>query len=203
MADKDISIPPELFCYGLDGVPGEFSQFVSSIDDNLRLSRGASSHTGPAIFRIDAVKVLAGQLYFEMVNQRNVKDSYPSQSKPRKLKLSLDTASVTYMLLAYCAHWKKTPPPELLWLIFEALGLKEGNPSPELEGKLGLAVGVEDKKAWLKAAALDGEADAQKKPLDQTVLARQTGISEKTLRRWRATRQYQSRRNFCAYIFNK
>jgi hypothetical protein len=52
--------------------------------------------------------------------------------------------------------------------MFEALDLKEGRPAREIEQLFQVAVGIKNMKAFFRASALDGEADAKGEKIDAT-----------------------------------
>jgi hypothetical protein len=157
--------PPSLIGYGRDGIPQEFFTLVSQANNDVRSERGESTVSGDIEFLGEAVDRLCHETLAQLERERALfaaaKRPAPSRSKPERPKLSTSIACMTYMLHAYCAHWRKPSPVSLLWLTFEAFGLQEQRPSAELTTRMEIGPPVDDKMAWLNAAALDGEADAR------------------------------------------
>ncbi len=185
-----------LFPWGREGVPGEIEQYIRQIGTAARLDRGEDvSGVQNTSYSEIGVEQLADSLLADLRSDR-------SEARGKKAhfpKLSHEIASWCFMLHAYCAKHKAPAPQKLLWLTFEALSLKEGQPSRALERNLGLPENISNLSAYLDAAALDGEADAAGAPISLLALEKRTGISRQTLRRWREMRTYQQRRKVVAW----
>ncbi len=180
---------PNLIGWGRGGVPGELSSFLNSLDTSTRMDRGEDvSGVRDLGYAEEGVARVAMELLDRLRSER---ERWP--------KLSYEIATWCYLLHAYCAEWKRPPPPMLLWLTFEALGLKECVPDRAVQKKLGIPVGIVKIAAFLDAGALDGEADAKGVTLKVSDLARRVGVERATVRRWRESKTYQRRRDFVAY----
>ena len=179
---------PNFFGWGRGGLPGEFRSLLTSEDMSARIERGEDVRGPQTIdFAEDGVNRIALRLLKRLRDER---ERYP--------KLSHEIASWCYLLHAYCAACGRPAPPSLLWLTFEALGLKERRPDPAIQKELGTPK-VEKIDAFLQAAALDGEADACGTELSVNNLANLVGVERKTIRTWREDKSYISRRRFVAW----
>ena len=175
---------PRLFVWGEDGIPGEFKAYVSS------MGVGGGSWK----YQLAGVVNITEKLRLSVKNDRQKF----LENKEGLPKLSHHERSLVFMLHAYCAHHGQPVPSELLWLTFEALELREGEPAPVLEQVLGVPAGIDRMAEFFDASRLDGEADAGDRPLTVSALARLVSVSRDTIRRWRETPGYKSRRRMAA-----
>ncbi|MBP1297456.1 hypothetical protein [Bradyrhizobium elkanii] len=180
--------PPMLFCWGYDGVPGEFHGYINSLSEDG--DTGEYKETG--------VTACAKQLRASLSERRK-----PFIVDKKKLpRLTPLEQNFIYMLHAYCAYHRQPAPPELLWLTFEALGLKVGEPALEFHKVIGIKLNtkIEDMEAFHTAALLDGKADAAGRSLPVLKLAKLIGVERETIRRWREEPAYKDRRKFVASV---
>ncbi|WP_338688295.1 hypothetical protein V5279_23550 [Bradyrhizobium sp. 26S5] len=180
--------PPTLFCWGYDGIPGEFHGYIKSMSEE--------GDTGD--YRETGVNSCAMKLRASLEEKRR-----PFILDKKKLpRLTPLEQNYIYMLHGYCAYHRKPAPPELLWLTFEALGLKVGEPALEFQKAIGIKISKKKKnvEAFQRASLLDGKADASGNCLSVTVLAKRIGVERDTIRRWRAEPAYRDRRKFVASV---
>ncbi|RVC93867.1 MAG: hypothetical protein EOS66_02300 [Mesorhizobium sp.] len=152
-------------------------------------------------FQGEGVECIASELLTKLRETRKSSTQSP-KATGHSPRLSGEIANWVYILHAYCADEKSPAPAALLWLTFESLDLVENRPTAEFADKFKLPK-VKHIHAFLEAAALDGEADANGKTLTLSDLERTLGVARQTLRDWRRMPQYRSRREFVAYIEGK
>jgi hypothetical protein len=187
--------PPRLFTWGRDGIPGEFESYLGSLEVTARMERGENIRgaSGGGV-QINFARAGVMRLAEELIAQLLVEKEQFRKTKGHPAKLSHRMATLIYMLHCYCAEWKAPAPAALLRLTFEAMDLQEERPAREVEKMLGIPVGIKNMRAFLDAAALDGEADTAGRKIDLLALERAVGVSRQTIRRWRQMKQYKSRR---------
>ena len=161
MIRKDMGKIPHLFAWGDDGLPAEFKVFLKLIGGDEGASLSDFMHNG--------VVQLAAK--------------YRIWSP----KLSHEIRSIIYLLHAYCSRCNAPAPDELLCLTFEALDLRPGRPALESNrlanfeqswvGAGGATpIAINKLSAFIKASALDGEADARGEKFAVARIARIAGI---------------------------
>lgn len=190
--------PPRLFGSERDVVPEEVANLIVEAAAAARCSRGEID--ADCGFQGEGVEIMAGRMLDEL------RQKYLKAPPGRPAKLPPAVAAWCYALLAYCTEYGEPVPPTLLWLLFEALALREGAPPPEILDAMGLPGGIgrgqafhlEKVEAFMFACWLDGRADAKGAPLSLAALARMTSVSRTTLRRWRTTAEYVARRRSAA-----
>lgn len=193
-AGPHIDEPPELFAWGRHGgVPGEFKSFIQGADRAARMERGDVSLVQNHFAREGVVRVANDYL-----RQLRTKKRAKTIDKKTPLKVNHVTSSMIYMLHAYCAECKQPAPPALLWLTFEAMGLRERRPASELEELLGVPTKPDDMANFFEAAKREGEADAAGTELSVKLLAKELGVPRTSLERWRGSSYYQVHRAFAA-----
>lgn len=191
---------PSLFGWGRVGVPGEFDSFMFSIEMTARMEAGEDvSRPTRVVFSEVAVEAIANRV---LADVRRDREQF-KQAKGHPPKLTNEAATWTYMLLAYCTLWRKPPPPALMWLLFETLGLREGHPAPEVARTINVIEGVDKIDAFRAASMIDGEADAADVALSLSELSRRVGVSRQTLRRWRTMQEYIAVRDVTAVSCGK
>lgn len=186
---------PRLFPWGRDGIPPEIEAVIRGEEINARLDRGEPMPEGPRPVEFAALGV-------EIVAERTREHLWATRDSPKPVdwpKVPHEIRTWCAALHAYCAKWARPAPPALMRLTFDVLGIRQGQPSDEVLEEIGAPVGVDNFDQFLAAALLDGEADARGDPLSASALARATGASRTTLRRWRRLPQYVRRRAFIAW----
>jgi hypothetical protein len=188
---------PRLFHVGRNGLSAEMRSAIVIAETAARLARGAKAYSGAARFYAEGVDWICQDLLGKLrsrIAADKAKLPPKSQVKRRQPELTDEMKVWLYGLHAYCAEWKQCAPDLLLRLTFDALGLAEGR----------FLAGVEsDPDAWLEAAALDGEAEADGTTLTATELGQKVGVSRDTISRWRKTKEYQGRRAYCCWAKSK
>jgi hypothetical protein len=115
-----------------------------------------------------------------------------------------EIATLASILIRHYVRRKLAPSPLAAHALEHALGLinpRSGQPVPSaaVVRRFGLPV-IADMDSFLKAARLDGEADAAGEPLSQRRLAKALGKAESTVRAWRAMPQYIQRRVYAGNL---
>lgn len=187
---------PMLFAWGRDGVPGEIERHIRAAGAENESGDEQSERTIRSIgYSKSGVENLCDSLLADLRSDRE-----PARGKKAHFpKLSHEIATWCFLLHAYCTKYGEPAPEKLLWLTFESLGLKEGQPSVAVERRLSLPENISNVTAFLQAAALDGEADARGENLSLSILEKQTGASRQTVRRWREMQTYRERREAAAF----
>lgn len=102
-----------------------------------------------------------------------------------------------YAFLSYSTKHKQAPPPDLLGLVFDAMGCRSLSPSPEFAAQIGIAGADLDNRAQaVMAAELEGVADAEGKHWSENALGKEVGVSRPTINRWRQREDYRATRDF-------
>ncbi len=203
----DYSEPPALFPWGRAGLPGELREFLIARDRQLRHERGEpldDLSSGPVFtvgdvstvgaglghFPAAAVADVAAELHRKLTGDRATAGAPKGQGS----KVPAVIADWTFALVSFCALYGRPVPMALLWLVFDALGLSEGRPSPAMLGQLVGLEGVDQVEKFVDAARRDGTADRERTPLSAYALARAVDVTRDTVQRWRQRPQYQQLR---------
>lgn len=195
MSGHDDQFPSLLQAFGPGQVPGEFRQalysaeFEADLAAGIDISGGRDTSDRAPSRGIDLVsKQLIAELHRQKADQTSV-----------------GRASVNWQafaLLMACAGEGKVPPASLMRLVFECLDGVDGKPPPDVCEKFGWP-SVDDWDHWDAVVQADAKAIvATGSEATERSLANLTGVSRKTVNRWRQAESYQSRRSFAVYLLN-
>ncbi|TSE07594.1 hypothetical protein C1D09_018870 [Mesorhizobium intechi] len=188
-------LPSLLQVFGPGRVPAEFRQALHSAEieadlaAGIDISGGRDTSDGAPSRGVDLV---SEQLLSEL---RRLKANQTSDGR----------ASVNWQafaLLMACVGEGKAPPASLMRLIFECLDGVEGKPPPDVCEKFRWP-SVDDWARWDAVVQADAKAIAATgSAATEYSLAKLTGVSRKTINRWRQAASYQNRRSFAVYLLS-
>ncbi|MER8844040.1 hypothetical protein [Mesorhizobium australicum] len=194
MSGRD-QFPSLVQAFGPGQVPGEFRQALYSAELEVDLAAGvdiSSARDTSDLAPSRGIDLVSKQLIAELHNQK-------------ANQTSVGRASVNwhaFALLMSCVGEGKAPPASLMRLIFECLDGVDGKPPPDVCEKFGWP-SVDDWDCWDAVIQADAKAMAATgSEATERSLANLTGVSRKTVNRWRQAESYKSRRSFAVYLLS-